>query len=123
MVCEIVSAERAKGLVHRTSWDGKQCPLLSTTWTRTISIVRNNVPGGQNQFQGWTYLGKHVWGGGGGGCHLDRCEVREAYASRMKGAGFSRSADPQRQGASIGDVAQMAGSRRITVEVAMCRFV
>jgi hypothetical protein len=33
-----------------------------------------------------TYLGQHVRGGG---CHLDRCEIREAHAPRMKDAGFS----------------------------------
>ena len=46
MACEIVSAERAKGFIRRTSWDGKQCPLLLTIWTRTISIVSINTPEG-----------------------------------------------------------------------------
>jgi hypothetical protein len=48
-----------------------------------------------------TYLRQHVRGGGG--CHLDRCEKREAYASRMKGAGFSSSAGSQRYRVSVGD--------------------
>jgi hypothetical protein len=41
----------------------------------------------------------------------------------MKDAEIPSSAGPQRYRASVGDVAQMGGNRRITVKVEMRRFV
>jgi hypothetical protein len=73
---------------------------------------------GQRQFQELKYLREHVWGGGGG-CHLDRCVKREAYASRMKGEGVLKFAGLQRYRDSIGnDVhTQMVGNRDKVFEV------